>query len=422
MIEAVARAGCRPREDRRRPEVETLTRTTCRLCGEGDLSDVFSLGEQYINDFVTREKIGTGLRAPLELVMCGRCSLLQLRHTAPQELLYARRYWYRSGVTDTMRRALRDITERIEATVPLRPGDVALDIGANDGTMLASYTAKGLRRVGCEPADNLVDLLKPNADYVMHDFWDYERYMEHARRWGFGKAKVITAIGMFYDLEDPNKFIRDARRALADDGVFVAQLMCLKSMIENNDVGNICHEHLEYYSLDSLKYLFETNGLEMFKIEENDVNGGSYRIFARHYRGAGVPFDEKFTLDDIIAFTRRIEDNRDRCVGFIKDQVAKGKRVYVYGASTKGNVILQYYGLDRALIAAAAERSPEKWGKYTVGTWIPIVSEAEARSAQPDYFLVLPYAFFKEFYEREKEWRSRGGRFIVPLPEFRVVP
>jgi NDP-4-keto-2,6-dideoxyhexose 3-C-methyltransferase len=197
--------------------------------------------------------------------------------------------------------------------------------------------------------------------------------------------------------------------------------MCLTPMLEKNDIGNICHEHLEYYSLDSLKYLFETNGLEMFKIDENDVNGGSYRIYARHYRGRGITYDEKITLDDILSFAGRMKDNRDKCVAFIKQEVAKGKRVYVYGASTKGNVILQYYGLDHTVIAAAAERSPEKWGKCTIGTWIPIISEKDARSAQPDYFLVLPWAFFDEFYEREKEWRARGGKFIVPLPEFRVI-
>lgn len=401
--------------------MEIITRTNCRLCGSKNLEDIFSLGEQYINDFVPKEKIGKGLKAPLDLVMCPKCSLLQLRHSAPQELLYSRHYWYKSGVTDTMRRALRDITEQIESMINLKSGDVVLDIGANDGTMLAAYTVPGIRRVGCEPADNLIAALKENTQYVIHDFWNYERYMELANQWGFNKAKVITAIGMFYDLEDPNKFINDARMALTEDGIFVAQLMCLAPMIEKNDVGNLCHEHLEFYSLESLKYLFETNGLEMFKIEENDVNGGSYRIFARHYRGTGIAFNEKYTLDNILAFARRIENNRSLCVNFIKDEVAKGKKIYVYGASTKGNVILQYYGLDSTLITAAAERSPEKWGKYTVGSWIPIVSEEEARRAKPDYFLVLPWAFFDEFYKREKEWRSHGGKFIVPLPEFKVV-
>jgi len=401
--------------------METVTHTTCRLCKSSDLHDVLSLGDQYINDFVPQERIGKGLKAPLELVRCDNCTLLQLRHTAPQELLFSRYYWYRSGVTDTMRRALREITKAVENMMPLKPGDVVLDIGANDGTLLAAYSADGIKRVGCEPANNLVDALRKNTDYVMHDFWNYERYLELAQAWGFGKAKVITAIGMFYDLEDPNKFIRDAQKALAEGGIFIAQLMCLQSMLDKNDLGNIVHEHLEYYSLASLKYLFENNGLEIFKIEENDVNGGSYRIFARHYRGTGLKLDDHITLDDILAFADRIKDSRDRCVAFIKEEVANGKRIYIYGASTKGNVILQYYGLDHTLITAAAERSPEKWGKYTIGSWIPIVSEEEARKAQPDYFLVLPWAFFDEFYDREKEWRERGGKFIVPLPTFRVV-
>jgi cyclopropane fatty-acyl-phospholipid synthase-like methyltransferase len=401
--------------------METITCTSCRLCGSEKLEEVFSLGEQYINDFVPKEMVGKGMKAPLDLVICSKCSLLQLRHSAPQELLYSRHYWYRSGVTDTMRRALRDITEQVESIAGLKSGDVVLDIGANDGTMLSTYTVPGIRRVGCEPANNLIPMLEENTRYVMHDFWDYERYMELAKQWGFGKAKVITAIGMFYDLENPNKFIKDAQMALAEDGIFVAQLMCLAPMLEKNDLGNICHEHLEYYSLESLKYLFETNGLEMFRIEENEVNGGSYRIFARHYNGTGIKFKEKYTRQDILQFARRIEINRQRCVEFIKAQVAKGKKVYVYGASTKGNVILQYYGLDNTLITAASERSPEKWGKYTIGSWIPIVSEDEARRAKPDYFLVLPWAFFNEFYQREKEWRLGGGKFIVPLPEFRVI-
>lgn len=401
--------------------MQTITRINCRLCGSEKLEDVFSLGEQYINDFVPKEMVGKGLKAPLDLVICSKCSLLQLRHSAPQELLYSRHYWYRSGVTDTMRRALRDITEQVESMVGLKLGDVVLDIGANDGTMLTTYTVEGIHRVGCEPADNLIPMLEENTQYVMHDFWNYERYMELAKQWGFGKAKVITAIGMFYDLEDPNKFIKDARMALAEDGIFVAQLMCLAPMLEKNDLGNICHEHLEYYSLESLKYLFETNGLEMFRIEENAVNGGSYRIFSRHYKGTGIKFKEKYTRNDILQFAKRIEVNRQRCVEFIKAEAAKGKKIYVYGASTKGNVILQYYGLDNTLITAASERSPEKWGKYTIGSWIPIVSEEEARKAKPDYFLVLPWAFFDEFYKREKEWRLGGGKFIVPLPEFRVV-
>ena len=161
--------------------------------------------------------------------------------------------------------------------------------------------------------------------------------------------------------------------------------------------------------------------MEIFKIEENAINGGSYRIFARHLSSGSINFKEDCSINDLISFKARIDDNRDKCVNFIKNEVKNGKTIYVYGASTKGNVILQYYGLDYKLITAAAERSPEKWGKYTIGTGIPIISEEEARKAQPDYFLVLPWAFFDEFYEREIEWRRKGGKFILPLSEFRVV-
>ncbi|MBI1936249.1 methyltransferase domain-containing protein [Candidatus Woesearchaeota archaeon] len=395
--------------------LQIIARKTCRVCGFDRLEPVFSIGMQYVNNFVKREGIGKGIKAPLELVLCNNCSLLQLRHTAPQELMYARFYWYRSGVTDTMKRALKEIVDTVSKMANLGKGDVALDIGANDGTLLSFY-GKGITRVGCEPANNLIDSLKKNCEYVIHDFWAYDAY----QKLDVPKAKVVTALGMFYDMEDPNQFVADAAKAMANNGIFVAQLMCLKNMLEKNDVGNLCHEHLEFYSLESLKYLFEKNGMEIFRIEENDINGGSYRLYARHFKSGSIAFDEKFTKKDYMDFFERIEGNKKKCVEFIRQEVKKGKKVYVYGASTKGNTILQYYGLDNNIIEGAADKSPEKWGRYTIGTWIPIMSEDEARK-DADYFLVLPYAFLNEFLEREREWRAKGGKFIVPIPEFRVI-
>ncbi len=393
---------------------DITVRTTCRLCHSGKIVPIFSLGEQYVNDFVDKGVVG--IKAPLELILCENCSLLQLKHTAPQEILYARFYWYHSGFTRTIRDDLKQIAEVSSQMVNLKPGDVVLDIGANDGTLLSNYQ-KGVIRVGCEPANNLVEELKNRCDHIIHDFWTYDAY----NKLDLGKkAKIITAIGMFYDMEDPNQFVGDAAKAMADDGIFVAQLMCLKNMLDNNDVGNICHEHLEYYSLEALKYLFEKNGLEIFKVEENAINGGSYRLFARHYKNGSIPLEEKFTKKDYMDFYKRIEENKKLCVDFIKEEVKKGKKVYVYGASTKGNVILQYYGLGTDLIIAAAEKSKDKIGKYTIGTMIPIVDEDTVKD-DADYFFLLPYSFLKEFMEKEKGWRDKGGRFIVPLPNFRVV-
>ncbi len=409
------------------PKTTTITR--CRVCRSDALIDLYSIGDLYISNFP--EKADDGIQAPLSMVMCDRCKLVQLRHSAPQELLYSRFYWYRSGVTDTMKKALRDITQNIEDRMHLQAEDIVLDIGSNDGTMLRTYTVPGLQKVGVEPASNLAEQGAKGIEYFINDFWNYDTYWSAVGK----KAKVITAIGMFYDMEDPGKFIADAAKALTNDGMFVAQLMCLKNMLDTNDVGNICHEHLEFYSLKSLEFLLNTNGFDIIDIEHNLVNGGSYRVYCG-LQGGNPPKIEgaaqriaKFrkeeegidTIEVHKAFFRRIEENKRQCVQFITDEVAKGKRVWVYGASTKGNTILQYYGLDHTVIEAASERSPEKWGKVTVGTGIPIVSEDKARTAAPDYFLVLPYAFFDEFYKREEQWRKGGGQFIVPLPEFRVV-
>ncbi|MBI3550095.1 MAG: methyltransferase domain-containing protein [Elusimicrobia bacterium] len=409
--------------------LETTRRTTCRICGSKKLTELYSLGNLCISDFVAPG--AEGRRAPLEMILCEECSLVQLRHTAPQELLYSRFYWYRSGVTDTMKAALAELSGALKAWPGLKAGDVALDIGSNDGTLLRTYGIPGLVTVGCEPATNLAEEGRKGISHFIGDFWSYDPYWKAVGR----EAKVITAIGMFYDMEDPNQFIGDAARSLTDDGVFVAQLMCLKNMLDSSDLGNICHEHLEFYSLPSLDALFERNGLKIVDIEHNLVNGGSYRLFCTLKNSTLKPRPgaaervAKYRKDDEMLrkpevhreFFRRMEANKKKCVDFIKAEHANGKKIWVYGASTKGNTILQYFGLDNTVIEGAAERSPEKWGKETVGTRIPIFSEAEARKAKPDYFLVLPYAFFDEFYRREAEWRKGGGKFIVPLPEMRVV-
>ena len=352
----------------------------CRLCNSNKLFELFSLGTQYVNDFVKKESIGKGVKAPLDLVLCKNCSLIQLRHTAPQELLYSRFYWYRSGVTQIMRNGLKDIAEAAQREINFKKDDIILDIGANDGTLLRFFSHLETINIGCEPAKNLIDALKEVTPHVIDDFWSYDNFLAFTKRKNLNKqAKLVTAIGMFYDLENPNKFVKDISKCLDENGIFIAQLMSLKPMLEKNDLGNICHEHLEFYSSESLKYLFENNGLEIYKIERNHINGGSIRIFSKKLKHGSISLSDNITEKDLFHFKSRIDDNRDKCVEFIKSEVKKGKKVFVYGASTKGNVILQYYGLDNSLIDAAAEKSKEKWGLYTVGSWIPIISEEEAR-------------------------------------------
>lgn len=405
--------------------------TTCRSCKSSDLTELFSLGNQYVSDFLTEE---TPLppKVPITLDLCGGCGLVQQRWTAPQDLLYTRHYWYRSGVTDTMRRQLADVVESACRLVKLCPGDVVLDIGSNDGTLLRNYPADVVR-VGVEPAENMRQYYQEGDGIALvSDFWN--THSETTVREAFGQAKVITACGMLYDLEDPNQFVADVAKALHPEGLFVAQLMCLRSMFEKFDVGNLCHEHLEFYSLKSLEALLARHGLRVVDAELNDVNGGSYRLYVCHAGSGRLPGpwvevtreEERFLrLDDpetLRGWWGAAEENLRRCRDFILEEVLLGRKdVWVYGASTKGNVLLQVMGLTGEHLTAAADRSEEKWGRYTVGTGIPIRPELEFRDARPDFALVLPYAFRTEFLEREKDWQSGGGKFIFPLPKFEVV-
>ena len=314
-----------------------------------------------------------------------------------------------------------DIFLKVKKMSILKKGDTILDIGANDGTLLKYFKDDGFNTIGCEPAKNLTNELKKNCNHVINNFWNFKYLNNILNKHKLKKPKIIMAIGMFYDLEDPSKFISDAAKSLDDDGVFIAQLMCLNSMIKENDLGNICHEHLEFYSYPSLKFLFEKNGFKIIKIEENEINGGSYRIFCKKNVKKSISYKEKTSLADIKKFIKRVEKNKKICLSFIKKCNNKGEKVFLYGASTKGNTLLQYYGIDSKMISFASERSPEKLGKYTIGSGLKIISEKAARKLNPKYFFVMPYAFIKEFIIRENKWLEKGGNFILPYPNFKVL-
>ena len=393
----------------------------CLLCKNKKMREIFSLGNLYVSNFVKKTSVNKGIKAPLRLLYCYNCTLIQLSHIAPQEIMYKRFYWYRSGVTKTMKMGLENVYKESLKYVKLTKKDVVLDIGANDGTLLNFYKKKNLTTIGCEPAKNLQKLLKKKCNYILNDFWSQKNLKKILFKNNLKKPKIITAIGMFYDLEEPNVFIKDAADSLHNDGIFIAQLMCLKSMIEKNDLGNICHEHIEFYSLKSIKFLFEKNGMEIFKIEKNDINGGSYRIYCRKFKKGSIKLPNENVLKLMKGFVSRVKKNKKLIVKFIKQKVRENKKVYLYGASTKGNTVLQYYKLNNKMIPFAAERSPEKWGRYTIGTGIKIISEKMARSLKPDYFFVTPWGFIKEFVKREKQWLKKGGSFILPFPKFKLV-
>ena len=415
------------------------TRTSCRVC-RGSLDPILSLGDQYVSTFLFPEQ-PDGPKAPLELVLCQQCRLLQLRHTVPGDRMY-QNYWYRSGTNQTMRDALSDISRTAVQLVRLEEGDSVLDIGCNDGTLLGSYAVPGLYKIGFDPAQNLAAFSRKVANKVLIGFFNADGFLADPDLQNL-RPKVVTSIAMFYDLEDPNKFVSDVKRIMHDEGVWIVQMSYLPLMLQQNDFGNICHEHLEYYSLQSLEYLLHLHDFAIVDVQMNDVNGGSIRAFIRNrgadpstfggenYRQQAADRVSKVRKSEAELgldrtnpyheFAMRVEGIKRQVCDFIKDQVAQEKKVFVYGASTKGNTMLQYFGLDNSVINAAAERNPDKWGMVTVGTRIPIISEAEARAAKPDYFLVLPWHFIEEFKAREHTYLSSTGKFIVPLPQFVLV-
>ncbi len=399
-----------------------------------------SLGYLYVSDFLDSPDKTKGIKAPLELVLCnikdGGCGLLQLRHTVSDEAMY-RNYWYRSGINKTMTDELNGIAEKAAAIANLKAGDCVIDIGANDGTLLRGYRVPGLNTVGFEPARNLERYGKEGTTKIIVDFFSQSAWL---KEFGETKARAITAIGMFYDLDDPNTFVSDIVKCLDDDGVLVIQMMYLPSFLVRNAFDGICHEHLEYYSLLSLENLLKRHALEVFDIEMREqINEGSVRIYikkagkgsslkildgaservaALRVKEASLGLDDKQTYD---ALVKRILDAKEKVVSFIKQEVAKGKKVHGYAASTKGNTTLQFYGLTPDLVEAIADRNPVKWGKFTAGTLIPVISEEDSRAQKPDYYFILAWHFLPEFISREAEYLKGGGKFIVPMPEFRVI-
>ena len=396
--------------------------STCRSC-DASLTQVLRLGDQRISGWLDHPD-EAGPVAPLDLMLCSNseCRLLQLGHTVDPDLLF-RHYYYRSGVNQTMRDALADITTQAQKEVVLEPGDTVVDIGANDGTLLDTYPT-GITKIGFEPALNLREEGEGGGNLIIADYFSSESYPDQA-----DKAKVITAIAMFYDLQDPHQFVSEVADILADDGVFVIQLSYLPLMLFQNAFDNICHEHLAYHSLRSLDFIVSKHGLKMFDAEINDVNAGSIRVYIGRERSASPMlialrhWEEAMGLDTrqpYDEFAKRVEAIRDELVNVVAKASSEGKKVYGYAASTKGNVTLQYCGFGPEQIPGIAERNPRKWGKYCAGSGIPVISEEQARKDNPGYFLVLAWAFMNEFRRREAKWRIQGGKFIIPLPEVMI--
>ena len=389
-------------------------RTTCRSCHEAHLVPVLSLGDQYLVNFV-RERNDDLPHAPLNLMRCFHCGLLQLGHTVKPDLLY-REFWYLSSVNQTMRDALSDV---VRTGLKYHKKGRWLDIGANDGYLL-SVLPEGFTRIACEPALNLTAQLRAVADVVIDDYFTAAHDILHGPG-KVGGCQVITSAAMFYDLDEPDEFVRDIVKCLAHDGVWINQLNDSPTMLGKNAFDAICHEHLCYYDVQSIKALYERNGLGIVGISYNDVNGGSVRIVAK--KGVpSIPLHGHRTLSpaDVFSFATRVEKWKNRMLDLLHGTLANDGPLWCYGASTKGCCLLQYLDAPGSF-KAIADRNPTKFGTLMAGTWLPVLPEKEMREERPKHVLVLPWAFRDEFVKREREMMDGGTSLLFPLPNIEQV-
>ena len=401
---------------------------------------LFSLGPLYVSDFLKKGESPRGGKYELKLVWNDDIGAARLEKAVPTDTMYGK-YWYRSGTNATMTNELKGIVENISSLMKLESGDVWLDIACNDGTLF-KFLPKDIIKIGIDPADDsFAEESRKYADAIVQDYFTKKVYK--STKYGKKKAKVVTSIAMFYDLEKPDIFVKDIYDILDDDGLWVMQLSYTPLMIKQLAFDNICHEHVYYHSLTSVNKILTRNQFRIVDCQLNDVNGGSFRVYIMKNIGDEKKFSTspyrdvcKFRVDSILAyeaslkldkpeiwadFFKNIQELKRKTYDFIKKEKAKGKKIWGYGASTKGNTLLQYFGLDSKMIDGIAERSPYKFGCKTIGTNIPIYSEEEMRKAKPDYLLVLPWHFINEFKMREKAFLDAGGKFIVPCPKFEII-
>ena len=409
----------------------------CRICGNHTLEHVLSLGAQHLTGVFPKtptQKVSAG---PLELVKCREdedgngCGLLQLKHSFNPDEMYRADYGYRSGINQSMTNHLQHIVRSVLGHVELKSGDVVLDIGSNDATLLKAYPQANISCIGIDPSGESFRRFYPPQITLVVDYFSADAVKPFLDG---KKAKVITSIAMFYDLASPLAFMQDIKEALVEDGVWVSEQSYMPAMLRQNAYDTVCHEHVEYYGLRQIKWMADRVGFKILDVELNDINGGSFQVTMAHEHSNHKPVSNQWlallkqekelgldTPRPYREFKDSVYRHRDDLIRTIRDINKRGETILGYGASTKGNVLLQFCGFTGHDIPAIADRNPEKHGRYTPGTLIPIVSESSARERKPNYFLALPWHFKEEFLKRERAFLESGGKIMFPLPKIEAI-
>lgn len=401
----------------------------CRVCGSDNLEEIFSLGEQCLTGVFPKAGSPDPSSGPVDLLLCHNCGLVQLRQSYQLAEMYGDNYGYRSSLNNSMVEHLRKKIHKLEQLAGIKSDDLVIDIGSNDATSLKAYDIK-CHRVGIDPTSAKFREYYTDGIEHIEDFFSAETFKKFYPN---KKAKIITSIAMFYDLESPIDFAKDIYKVLADDGLWHFEQSYLPTMLQATAYDTICHEHLEFYDLEVIQFILREAGFDMIEAELNDINGGSIAITACK-QGAGYRL-KKDEIDSILQreqnvgfrsintyqkFVERIQTHKSELVQLLSRIKAEGKTVLGYGASTKGNVLLQYCGIDSNLLPAIVEINQEKFGSMTPGTHIPIISEAEGKRLEPDYYLVLPWHFRENIISKETDFLHQGGKLIFPLPKLEI--
>lgn len=403
----------------------------CRISGDTNLISVLNIGEQFLTGVFPNHRNANITKGPLELVWSPESQLLQLNHSYDLGEMYGENYGYRSGLNQSMVNHLTNKIHNLEKVVSLSSGDCVIDIGSNDATSLKSYTTPGIKRIGVDPTGEKFRQYYSEEIQLIPDFFPSP---EVKNKVGSSKVKIITSIAMFYDLEDPISFARSIHDNIDKNGIWHFEQSYMPSMLRLNSYDTICHEHIEYYTLRNIKYILDRADMKIIDVQMNGINGGSFAVTAARMDSPIKPndvlinwlFDQEMkmgfdTPKPFRDFEERVYKHRESLKTLIDALNSDNKKILGYGASTKGNVLLQFCNFTEKDLLAIAEVNPDKFGCYTPGSNIPIISEKEAMAMQPDYYLVLPWHFKDGIVRREQEFLNKGGKLIFPFPEIEII-